>query len=150
MNFRRVRSVVLRIPEAKQKPHVCVCLGWRMVDDISSYTFHTACTVGFGWMLMDFAFFAGVPEKPSQCFLKLLPFELSCLRKSSAPWRFFRGASSGCISRPVMAWKTQQISGAELSWQDMQTPPGFPIMWLGQCRKPARDSEWWGCCTYGG
>ena len=82
VNFRRVRSVVFRNSWSKTKTAcVCVCLGWRMVDDISSYTFHTACTVGFGWMLMDFAFFAGVPEKPSQCFLKLLPFELSRLAK---------------------------------------------------------------------
>ena len=40
---------------------------------------------------MDFAFFAGVPEKPSQCFLKLLPSELACLRKSSRLGGSFRG-----------------------------------------------------------
>ena len=90
-------------------------------------------------------------EKPHRCSWKTFPFlPENPPEKVRGLGGSFRGQAVAAFH--VLSWrgKTRQISGAAFSLQDMQTPPGFPIMWLVQCRKPARDSEWWLCCTYGG
>ena len=129
---------------------MCVCVfgltnGWRYFELYLPYCMY--CRI---WMDVDgFRIFCRCSWKTFPMLLETPPiWTLAPCEKVRRLGGSFRGQAVAAFH--VLSWrgKTQQISGAELSWQDMQTPPGFPIMWLVQCRKPARDSEWWGCCTY--
>ena len=126
-NLRRAKSVHLRNSWSKANTAcVCVCLGWRMVDHISGPIpgiLHGLQDLAGCWWISHFL----------QVFLKNLPnaswnsshLNSRALRKSSAPWRFLSWASSGCISRPVMAWENTTNLWCRTFLTGHANTPGF-------------------------